>query len=426
MLYFENLSGVKEDEYLRDGITEDIITELSKIKGLKIFSRPTVLAYRDKPVTPAQIGQQLKAAYVLAGSLRRAGNRLRINAAAGRHADRLPALVRALRPRDEGRLRGPGRDRAQDRRGAADHAVAAGAAGARRQADREPAGLRPLPARQELRAAADPSGPRSSRLQMFENAVALDPAFALRLRRHRQRLRAVSLSTSSATPSGSTAPSRRASAASAVGKTSPRCWWPRRGSSTRKRSTTKRSQRGARAIERKPDCEGRLLPAGACALRRRPLPGGRRHGRGAIAAAGDGLQRLRADRERARRARQEGCGSQLHPQRIQVLEAHLKQVPEDARGRASAGQRLRGARSASRTPSAKPTWRWRCARTTRSSCTTWPACLAGSDGSRTHGRAAQGVGRRLPGADWARRDPDLAMLHGDPEFEKLYPDSVTP
>ncbi|HXE89354.1 MAG TPA: serine/threonine-protein kinase, partial [Terriglobales bacterium] len=73
VLYFENLSGVKEDEYFRDGITEDIITELSKIKGLRIFSRPTVLAYRDKPVTPAQIGQQLSAAYVLAGSVRRSG-----------------------------------------------------------------------------------------------------------------------------------------------------------------------------------------------------------------------------------------------------------------------------------------------------------------------------------------------------------------
>ncbi|HYA95896.1 MAG TPA: protein kinase, partial [Terriglobales bacterium] len=80
VLYFENLSGAKDDEYFRDGITEDIITELSKIKGLNIFSRPTVLVYRDKQVTPAQIGQQLKAAYVLAGSLRRAGNRLRINA----------------------------------------------------------------------------------------------------------------------------------------------------------------------------------------------------------------------------------------------------------------------------------------------------------------------------------------------------------
>src|SRR5215472_10912681 len=41
VLYFENLSGVKEDEYLRDGITEDIITELSKIRGLNTFSRPT-------------------------------------------------------------------------------------------------------------------------------------------------------------------------------------------------------------------------------------------------------------------------------------------------------------------------------------------------------------------------------------------------
>ena len=80
VLYFENRSGEKEDEYLRDGVTEDIITELSKIKGLKVFSRPTVLAFRDKPVTPVQIGQQLGAACVLTGSLRRAGSRLRITA----------------------------------------------------------------------------------------------------------------------------------------------------------------------------------------------------------------------------------------------------------------------------------------------------------------------------------------------------------
>ena len=80
VLYFENLSGAKEDEYLRDGITEDVITELSKIRGLNIFSRPTVLAFRDKPVTPAQVGQQLGAAYVLTGTLRRAGARLRISA----------------------------------------------------------------------------------------------------------------------------------------------------------------------------------------------------------------------------------------------------------------------------------------------------------------------------------------------------------
>src|SRR6266852_4872419 len=80
VLYFENLSGVKEDEYLRDGITEYVITELSKIREMNTFSRPTVLAFRDKSVTPAQVGQQLGAAYVLTGTLRRAGARLRINA----------------------------------------------------------------------------------------------------------------------------------------------------------------------------------------------------------------------------------------------------------------------------------------------------------------------------------------------------------
>ncbi len=80
VLYFENLSGAKEDEYFRDGITEDIITELSKVQGLRVFPRPAVLAYRDKPATAPEIGRQLGATHVLGGSLRRAGSRLRFNA----------------------------------------------------------------------------------------------------------------------------------------------------------------------------------------------------------------------------------------------------------------------------------------------------------------------------------------------------------
>jgi len=80
VLYFENLSGSKDDEYFRDGITEDVVTELSKIAGLNVFPRPAVSAFRDKQVTPSHVGKQLGAAYVLAGSLRRAGDRLRINA----------------------------------------------------------------------------------------------------------------------------------------------------------------------------------------------------------------------------------------------------------------------------------------------------------------------------------------------------------
>jgi serine/threonine protein kinase/Flp pilus assembly protein TadD len=80
VLYFENLSSAKEDEYFRDGMTEDIITELANIRDLKVFPRPAMLPYRDKSVTAPQVGQELKAAYVLGGSLRRAGNRLRITA----------------------------------------------------------------------------------------------------------------------------------------------------------------------------------------------------------------------------------------------------------------------------------------------------------------------------------------------------------
>ena len=80
VLYFENQSGAKEDEYFRDGITEDIVTELLKIKQLEIFPRSEMLAFRDKPITALQAGQQLGAAYVLEGSIRRSGSRVRITA----------------------------------------------------------------------------------------------------------------------------------------------------------------------------------------------------------------------------------------------------------------------------------------------------------------------------------------------------------
>jgi serine/threonine protein kinase/Tfp pilus assembly protein PilF len=80
VLYFENLSRSGEDEYFRDGITEDVITELSNIEGLRVFPRSAVFTFRDKPANEPQVGQQLGAAYVLSGSLRRAGNRLRITA----------------------------------------------------------------------------------------------------------------------------------------------------------------------------------------------------------------------------------------------------------------------------------------------------------------------------------------------------------
>jgi serine/threonine protein kinase len=80
VLYFENMSESKEDAYFRDGITEDIITEIAKVKELRVFPRSAVLPFQDKLITAPQIGRQLNAGYVLEGSLRRAMNRIRITA----------------------------------------------------------------------------------------------------------------------------------------------------------------------------------------------------------------------------------------------------------------------------------------------------------------------------------------------------------
>jgi non-specific serine/threonine protein kinase len=80
VLYFANLGGSKDDEYFRDGMTEDIQTELTKVAELRLLPRSAVLPLRDKTMSVSQIGHDLSAAYVLDGTVRRAGNRLRVTA----------------------------------------------------------------------------------------------------------------------------------------------------------------------------------------------------------------------------------------------------------------------------------------------------------------------------------------------------------
>ncbi|MDZ4806591.1 MAG: protein kinase, partial [Candidatus Eisenbacteria bacterium] len=80
VLYFENLSSDSESDYFCAGITEDILTDLSKIKGLNVASRNAVARYRGKTVDPAQVGAELSVTAVLEGSVRRAGDRVRISA----------------------------------------------------------------------------------------------------------------------------------------------------------------------------------------------------------------------------------------------------------------------------------------------------------------------------------------------------------
>jgi serine/threonine protein kinase/Flp pilus assembly protein TadD len=80
VLYFENMNSESDSDYFCAGMTEDIITDLSKIKELKVVSRTDVLPFRKKEVNTRQVGDTLRVNYILEGSVRKAGNRIRITA----------------------------------------------------------------------------------------------------------------------------------------------------------------------------------------------------------------------------------------------------------------------------------------------------------------------------------------------------------
>jgi adenylate cyclase len=80
VLPFSNWSDDKESEYFSDGITEDIITDLAKISSLRVSSRNSVFSYKGKTVDMRKVGLEMNVRYVLEGSVRKAGSRLRITA----------------------------------------------------------------------------------------------------------------------------------------------------------------------------------------------------------------------------------------------------------------------------------------------------------------------------------------------------------
>jgi TolB-like protein len=95
ILPFSNLSGDPEQQFFSDGITEDIITELSRFHTLFVIARNSSFQYRDKPTDMRRVGQELGAQYIVEGSVRKTGDRVRltaqlIEAASGNHiwADR--------------------------------------------------------------------------------------------------------------------------------------------------------------------------------------------------------------------------------------------------------------------------------------------------------------------------------------------------
>jgi adenylate cyclase len=80
VLPFQNMSGDPEQEYFSDGITEDIITDLSNLSGLLVIGRNSTFTYKGKPRDVREVGKRFAVTHVLEGSVRRAGDRVRISA----------------------------------------------------------------------------------------------------------------------------------------------------------------------------------------------------------------------------------------------------------------------------------------------------------------------------------------------------------
>jgi serine/threonine protein kinase/tetratricopeptide (TPR) repeat protein len=422
VLYFENLSGVKEDEYLRDGVTEDIISELSKIKTLRTFSRTSVLAFRDKPVTPAQVGQQLGAAYLLTGSLRRGGTRLRINAELVDTKNSFPlwserydremadvfavqdeiahkiaeALRITLTPQEQQALASKPTENAQ-----AYDLFLRGKSFARRVT------------RQDTEFA----------LQMFENAVALDPGFAIahaaiaytcaQYHWHFER-----------SPSWIERAKAASQRASALGKDAPEIDVAKAWILYAEAHYDEAEALLRQVIARKADTEGAHYLLG-----RTLFAGGKYQevvdlAEAAIAAAGEDYNVYVPIRNALGALGKTEKTRQIVLQRIQVLEAHLKKVPEDARGRtllATDYVMVERADDALREANLAMTLRPNDAMVTYN-----VACVFGTLNRKAECleaiQKAWNAGFRDPA--WARRDPDLAILHGNPEFERLYPETA--
>ena len=418
VLYFENLSGAKEDEYFRDGMTEDIITELSKVKNLRVFPRAAVVAFRDQSVTGPQVGQQLNAQYVLGGSLRRAGNRLRITAQLVEAQHRHLRLGRALRPRAVGRLRGAGRDRAQHHPGPAHHPHPAGGEAARRQAHRRPARLRPLPEGPQLLPAHDALRPRPRAADVRARDPAR-PRLRARPRGNRQRLRPglrVAREGRRWLERGRAACER----ALALDPSLPEALVGRARILYAQKRYDEAIRDVRRAIEMKRDCDGAYNILARSLFESDRWAEAMESVEQAVAVNGDdynvyvpyinifeGLGR----REDAARLRE---------REIAVLEQQLKDVPEDVRARillaadyAASGREADAVRELQKAVDLRPH---------DSNILYNAACTYGVMERKAEAidllKRAKAAG--YPNPDWIRRDPDLACLHGEPEFEKLF------
>jgi serine/threonine protein kinase/tetratricopeptide (TPR) repeat protein len=419
VLYFENLSGAKEDEYLRDGITEDIITELSKIRGLNTYSRPTVLAFRDKQVTPQQIGQQLKAAYVLTGSLRRAGTRLRIT-------------TQLIDTQTDFPMWSERYDREMKDVFEVQDEIARKIAEALRVTlspqELEALAVKPTESLQayDLYLRGKRYARRQTRqdlefsLQMFENAVAIDASFALAY-----AACANACAMFYCNYSRDTVWVERARNAS--GKAVALRWdlpevqvsqaWVLYATDLHDEAV----RMVQKAIERRRDCEG------AHYLLCRALFAAGRYQEvadimdTAIEASGEDYNVYVPIMNALNALGKSESNKNILQRCIAALENHLKQVPEDARARILLGSNYAETgrvEDAMRETNLAITLRANEASILYNAACTYCFLKKKSEALDTIAKAWEAG---FKDSSWARKDPDLVLLHGDPLFERLYP-----
>ena len=419
VLYFENLSAAKEDEYLRDGITEDIITELSKIRGLNTFSRPTVLAFRDKSATPSQVGNLLRAAFVLTGTLRRAGNRLRIT-------------TQLVDTQTEFPLWSERYDREMKDVFEVQDEIARKIAEALRvtlsQQELEDLATKPTENLQayDLYLRGKRYARRQTRqdlefaLQMFENAVAMDPSFALAY-----------AACANACAMFYCNYSRDAiwveRARNASGKAVALRWdlpevmvsqaWVLYATELHDEAV----RMVEKAIERKRDCEGAYY-----LLCRALFSAGRYQEvmtvmETALEVSGEDYNVYVPIVNSLGALGKKDAHRNLLLRRIAALENHLKQVPEDARARvlmATDYAEFDRVEDAIRELNMAITLRANEASILYNAACTYAILKRKREALETIKKAWEAG---FKDSVWARRDPDLALLHDDPEFLRLYP-----
>ena len=178
VLPFANMSGDAEQEYFADGISEDIITALSKLPQLFVIARNSSFTFKGKNVHIGEVGKSLGVRYVLEGSVRKSGARVRvtaqlIDATTGGHL-----VGRAVRPGAHRHLRGAGRRDEPDRLGAGAQSEPERPEKYRRRAHRQSGGLRLLPARARTYGFELPKAPTAKPGALLRRAIELDPGFA--------------------------------------------------------------------------------------------------------------------------------------------------------------------------------------------------------------------------------------------------------